>query len=176
MSKRNKMKITKRQLKRIIREQSHGAPAGWTKADWDAKIYNAGYEDALDGKEPDLELNPMDRSAYSRGYMAGEDRFMREGQGIKETIKITKRHLKRIIREEAHRLSEDSVDLELDHLRDNIHDDIEHIKDIHSDIEDDHEEELHAEKEKYRHDESRERSTLKHRLTKIIRASLGRRE
>jgi len=77
------MKITKRQLKRIIRE----ARAGHTQADEDAADYNDGYNDAEDGKEsnPDLERN----SEYSRGYMAGltgsPDRRVRGGyQGIKE--------------------------------------------------------------------------------------------
>ena len=102
------MKITKRQLKRIIREQSHGAPAGWTKADWDAKNYNAGYEDALDGKEPDLNTPTPDRSAYARGYMAGQTRFMGEGQENK-TTKITKRQLRRIIKEEKARLLSEAL-------------------------------------------------------------------
>tara|TARA_R110002060_G_scaffold6604_3_gene10039 strand:- start:3810 stop:4259 length:450 start_codon:yes stop_codon:yes gene_type:complete len=77
------MKITKNQLRRIIRE----VRAGWTKADEDAADYNAGYNDAEDGKEsdPDLERN----TEYSRGYMAGltgsPDRRVRGGyQGIKE--------------------------------------------------------------------------------------------
>ena len=73
------MKITKRQLRRIIRE----ARAGHTKADEDAADYNDGYNDAEDGKEsnPDLERN----SEYSRGYMAGLTGSPDRGyQGIKE--------------------------------------------------------------------------------------------
>ena len=75
------MKITKRQLRRIIRE----ARAGHTKADEDAADYNDGYNDAEDGKEsnPDLERN----SEYSRGYMAGLTGSPDRGyQGIKEDV------------------------------------------------------------------------------------------
>ena len=90
-------------------------------------------------------------------------------------MRISKRQLTKIIREEARRLAEDSIDRELGHLRANIHDDIEHIKDLHSDIEDDHEEELRAEKEKHRHDESRKRTALKRRLSRIVRETLYRR-
>jgi hypothetical protein len=86
------MKLTKSKLKKIIKEvlndleeiempqglqdklpdtgHGTGAPAGWRKADWDAKHYNAGYEDALDGKEPDLKLSKQNKEYY-RGYRAG---------------------------------------------------------------------------------------------------------
>ena len=57
----------------------------------------------------------------------------------------------------------------LDHLKDNVHDDIEHIRDLKDDIKDDHEEEKRAEKEKRRHDESVRRRSLKNRLRRVIR-------
>jgi hypothetical protein len=91
-------------------------------------------------------------------------------------MRITKRQLQRIIREESRRLRrsrrlhEDAIDTELDNLHKNIGDDIEHIRDLKDDIHDDHEEELRAEKEKERHDESRRRRTiLKRQLRRIIR-------
>jgi hypothetical protein len=67
-------------------------------------------------------------------------------------VRISKRKLQRIIREEAHRLREDHIDTELDHLKKNVVDDAEHIKDLKDDIKDDHEEEIRAEKEKRKHE------------------------
>ena len=45
-------------------------------------------------------------------------------------MRITKKYLKRIIREETRRLAEDHVDTELDNLKKNIGDDLDHIKDL----------------------------------------------
>ena len=91
-------------------------------------------------------------------------------------MRITKRQLQRIIKEESRRLRrsrrlhEDAIDSELDNLHKNIGDDIEHIRSLKDDIHDDHEEELRAEKEKERKDESRRRkATLKRQLRRIIR-------
>jgi hypothetical protein len=87
-------------------------------------------------------------------------------------MRISKRQLKRIIREEkarARRLYEDSIDSELDNLKKNIGDDIEHIRDLKDDVKDDHEEELHAEEEKERKDESFRGRHLRHKLRRIIR-------
>ena len=84
-------------------------------------------------------------------------------------MRITKRQLKRIIAEEARRLREDSIDTELDNLKKNIGDDIEHIRDLKDDIKDDHEEELRAEKEKERKDESVSRRKLRYEIRKILR-------
>mgnify|MGYP001284262134 CR=1 FL=1 len=82
---------------------------------------------------------------------------------------VTKRQLRRIIKEEARRLMEDSIDSELDHLKKNVHDDIEHIRDLKDDIRDDHEEELRA--EKARKDESRRRT--KSKLRRIVRRTIN---
>ena len=97
-------------------------------------------------------------------------------------MKISKRQLHRIIREERSKLYEDAIDTELDHLRKNVADDLDHIKDLHDDVEEDHEEELRAEKEKKKHEsfrrrrrarnESRRRGTRKvgyNQLRRIIR-------
>tara|TARA_Y100000034_G_scaffold91251_1_gene110067 strand:- start:565 stop:825 length:261 start_codon:yes stop_codon:yes gene_type:complete len=73
-------------------------------------------------------------------------------------MKVTKRQLKRIIREEAARLHEDRVDDELDNLKKNVHDDIEHIRDLKDDVEEDREEEERAHDAERRHDESRRRT------------------
>ncbi len=79
-------------------------------------------------------------------------------------MKVTRRQLKRIIREERAKLREDHIDTELDHLKKNIGNDLEHIKDLKDDVKDDHEEELRAEKEKKRHDEA-----FRRRLRRMIR-------
>tara|TARA_Y100001963_G_C6475233_1_gene306377 strand:- start:11 stop:301 length:291 start_codon:yes stop_codon:yes gene_type:complete len=89
-------------------------------------------------------------------------------------MRISKTLLRRIIREEAMRLTEDSIDDELDHLKSNIDDDLEHIRDLKDDVHDDHEEELRAEREKHRHDESYKRRVLKRRLARSIRETLTR--
>jgi len=93
-------------------------------------------------------------------------------------MRVTKRQLKRIIREEStrlRRLREDAIDTELDHLKGNIEDDIEHIRDLKDDVKADHDEEIRAEKEKERHDESvRRRSrNLRRRIRSIIREEQG---
>ena len=79
-------------------------------------------------------------------------------------MKVTKRQLQRIIREERAALREDAIDTELDHLKKNISNDLDHVKDLKDDIKDDHEEEVRAEKEKHRKDEA-----LRRRLKAIIR-------
>ncbi len=94
-------------------------------------------------------------------------------------MKITKRQLQRIIREESRRLRrgrrlhEDAIETELDNLHKNIGDDIEHIKDLRDDEEEDREEEHRAELEKERHDESVRRRSLKRQIRRIIREEQG---
>ena len=84
---------------------------------------------------------------------------------------INKRLLKRIIREEARRLAEDSISDELDHLRKNMEDDREHIDNLEKDIEDDREEMKHAHEVEKRHDESRRRT--KQRLRRLVRRTIN---
>jgi nucleotide-binding universal stress UspA family protein len=84
-------------------------------------------------------------------------------------MRITRRKLKRVIREEARRLYEDSIDGELDNLKKNIGDDIEHIRDLKDDVKDDHDEELRAEKEKERKDESVRRRRFRSKIRRLVR-------
>ena len=81
-------------------------------------------------------------------------------------MRITKRQLKRIIKEEGRklRLREDSIADELDHLRANIKDDEKHVDNLESDIEDDR-----KEAEEARKDESVRRRRLRRRINGIIR-------
>ena len=86
-------------------------------------------------------------------------------------MRVTKRQLKRIIAEESRRLQrlrEDTIDTELDNLKKNIGDDIEHIRDLKDDIKDDHEEELRAEKEKERKDEAVSRRRLRMQVRRAL--------
>ena len=78
-------------------------------------------------------------------------------------MKINKRYLQRIIREERRKLFEDSMDDELDNLKKNVHNDIEHIKDLKKDIEDDRDEE-ERDHDHERKDESRRRSRRTRRV------------
>ncbi len=82
-------------------------------------------------------------------------------------MKITKRQLRRIIREERIRLREDSIADELDHLRKNKEDDLEHIDALEKDIEDDREEMKRAEDAKK--DESFRRRSVRRKLRRIVR-------
>jgi len=84
-------------------------------------------------------------------------------------MRITKRQLKRIIREEGRklRLREDSIADELEHLRANIKDDEEHVDNLEKDIEDDRDEMKRAEDD--RKDESVRRRRLRRRLSSVIR-------
>jgi len=87
-------------------------------------------------------------------------------------MRVTKRQLKRIIAEESRklqRLREDSVDDELDNLKKNIGDDIEHIRDLKDDIKDDHEEEHRAREEEERKDESISRRKLRHQVRTVLK-------
>ena len=91
-------------------------------------------------------------------------------------MRVTKRQLKRIIREEStrlRRLREDAIDSELDHLKGNIEDDIEHIRDLKDDVKEDHEEEIRAEREKERHDESVRRRHLRRQIRSVLREEQG---
>jgi len=85
-------------------------------------------------------------------------------------MKITRKQIREAIKE-LNKINEDSIDTELDHLKKNVADDLDHIKDLKDDIKDDHEEEVRAEKEKARKDESRRRAKkVSYReLRKIIR-------
>ena len=89
-------------------------------------------------------------------------------------MRVTKRQLKRIIREEAMRLREDSIADELEHLRKNREDDIQHIDALEKDIEDDREEAERAkEAERRKHEGfSRRNKRTRRRLRSIIREEI----
>ena len=89
-------------------------------------------------------------------------------------MRITKKYLQRIIREEVSRLAEDSISDELDHLRKNIDDDKDHIDNLEKDIEEDREEMEHAhEAEKEKNESRRRRGRLsKAQLRRIVREAI----
>lgn len=88
-------------------------------------------------------------------------------------MKITRRQIREAIKE-LHLMKEDHIDTELDHLKKNVTDDLDHIKDLKDDVKDDHEEEVRAEKEK-RKDETLRRRGKKvdyNRLRAMIREEM----
>ena len=86
-------------------------------------------------------------------------------------MRITKRQLRRIIKEESRKLREDHIADELEHLRKNTKDDEEHIDNLEKDIRDEREEEERAKEAEKRKDESRRVSHRKIRA--IIREVLA---
>ena len=188
------MRITKRQLRRIIREESHHADWGmgsheksrthpgeedytghmgdeskthpgeddYEGGDVEHKAHAAvaAIQDLASAAGVDLDAGapgPDDLSVEEESMVAMENRRYRRGS-------LSRRQLRRIIREERRKLREDHIDTELDNLRKNVEDDVEHIRSLKDDIKDDHEEEKRAEKEKERHDEA-----LRRKLRRIVR-------
>jgi Mg2+ and Co2+ transporter CorA len=82
-------------------------------------------------------------------------------------MRITKRRLERIIREERRRLAEDHIDTELDHLRKNIEDDKEHIDNLEQDIKDDRDEEERAHHEDLEHEKAKHEGRRRRRTSKL---------
>ena len=82
-------------------------------------------------------------------------------------MRLTKRQLRQIIREEAGKLSEDRIKRELENLRKNIRDDEEHIDNLEKDIEDERKEAERARREERKKDEA-VRITRSH-LRRMIR-------
>ena len=172
------MRITKQQLNKIIIETGKLDPRDIpTSADYEEMNLRGDYERDLRKDRRAEELNeplpppPVEIPHALDQYddvMWDEDgipyRWDEKGEYVdlshlmEYKMRITKRHLKRIIGEETQRLAEDHIDTELDHLKKNIGDDLEHIKDLKYDIKDDHEEELRAEKEKEKHESRRYRA------------------
>jgi len=197
------MKITKRQLKRIIREESHafGGGAGEYKRDAGARAGDVGghykdYEGPSGGNIGDesktdpghedyegdvhhkaktalaaihdlagaagVEITPSEEEEAAAG---GVEELALEGRYRRGSI--TRRQLRRIIREEKHKLREDSISDELEHLRKNKEDDLEHIDKLEKDIEEDRE-------ETHRAEEARKDESLKRHLRRIVRENTSR--
>ena len=189
------MRITKRRLRRIIREEhadwgmgshedsrSRPGEEDYTGHAGDESKTHAGedYEGGGDvehkamtamaaihdlasaaGVELDTSVaGPSDVGAEEEGGMMTMEYRRRR------TRRLSERQLCRIIREEKRnirrRLREDSIDDELESLRKNVNDDLDHIKDLKDDVKDDHDEELRAEK-------ARKDETLRREIRKIVR-------
>ena len=115
------MRISKRQLLRLIREEhqgydaredeslaaEHGA-ASEHEQDYEDRRDDAGFEERDDDSD-ELHI-----------HIHSESRFLKN--------LALRRHLKKVIREERAKLFEDSIDSELDHLRKNVHDDSYNIE------------------------------------------------
>jgi hypothetical protein len=99
------MRITKRQLRRIIKEDREGMTGFVSQIPPGVSLENAeyeqGYNDAIAGLPPDLEWegrsysDRRDLDSYEAGYESGQGEMANEG-----LVRITKRQLRRIIREQ----------------------------------------------------------------------------
>ena len=181
------MKITKRQLVRIIREE-HGAH--WGMGSHEDSRTHPGEEDYTghmgdeskthageDYEGSDVEHKAhtamaaihdlasaagveLDTTATSPEDAASEDMGIVTMESRRR--RRLKSRLRRVVREERYRLREDSISDELEHLRKNKEDDLKHIDALEKDIEDDREEMKHAE-------EARKDEALRRRLRRIVR-------
>ena len=178
------MKVSKIQLRRIIREERRrlsemvpmpnnggappaGPPQPKTKAKrWKTQVtseYDAGYAAGMNDDPPEEEKS----ASFDDGYMDAladiEAEEAAAQQPMEGMMRITRKQLRETLKE-MRALKEDAIDTELDHLKKNISNDLDHIKDLKDDIKDDHEEEVRAEKEKHRKDEA-----LRRRIRAMIR-------
>ena len=110
------MKITKRQLRRILNEEEydHARDARNTGGGREVgssyhNVWEVGYRDALDGMARKPKYEGDDR--YEAGYEMGQNEMADSHNGVNETktkrgikMKITKRQLRRIIKEEKHKI------------------------------------------------------------------------
>ena len=177
------MKISKRQLLKIIREEYGAGEDEYSRHDGhrtgDVDGHYKDYEGPEGGNrgdhsktDPDhLDYEGDDRSVERKAKTAlaaiqdlasaagveltGADASEAMGKGTASLAMESriKRHLRRIVRE-TRRLNEDEIDTELDRLHKNIKDDIDHIKDLKRDIESDREEEKRADSAEERKDEA----------------------
>ena len=191
------MKISARQLKRIVREERRkiseqvavpnngGAPPAAEapgpqikQKRWKTEItsdYDAGYAAGMADEDPSEEASRSWDDGYTDAFadIAAEEEAAAAAQlpPMENIMRITRKQLRETIKE-MQMIREDSIDTELDHLKKNVADDLDHIKDLKDDVKDDHEEELRAEKEKERKDESLRRRAKKvgyTQLRKMIR-------
>jgi hypothetical protein len=198
------MRITKRHLKRIIREEhedwgmgedeqslTHPGEEDYTGHKGDESKTHPGeedYEDDAAGRAHDAIAAIHDLASaagveldVAAGDVEPEDEMglvaleSRRRRKHRRATNLTERQLRKIVRQVKRRLHEDSIDDELDHIKKNVGDDLEHIRDLKDDIHDDHEEERRAEEERHRQDESFRRRALKRRLERSVRESLSRR-
>ena len=147
------MRITKSELRRIIREEHQGYDA--------REDERLGMEHGAAGDhEQDYHDRRDDAGFEERDHGAPEVHIHVHS----ESRRRLKSRLRRLVQEERRKLHEDEIDTELDNLHKNIGDDIEHIRDLKDDLHADHEEEKRAEEEKERHDEA-----FRRRLRRIVR-------
>ena len=177
------MKISKRQLLKIIREEYGAGEDEYSRHDGhrtgDVDGHYKDYEGPTGGNLGDesktdpghLDYEGDDGSVENKAKTAlaaihdlasaagveltGADASSAMGKGTASLAMESrlKRRLRRIVRE-TRRLNEDEIDTELDRLHKNIKDDIDHIKDLKRDIDSDKEEEKRAEDAEERKDES----------------------
>lgn len=183
------MKLTKTQLRRIIREEhdatwgmghdedsrTHPGEKDYTGHAGDHSKTHAG--DDYEGDDVESKAHTAMAAIHDLASAAGVELDAtasgpEDAEGMAmvtmESRRRLRNRLRRMIREERRQIREDSMDDELENLKKNVHDDIEHIKDLKRDIEDDRDEEERAEDHE-RKDESFRRRRLKSKIRKIVR-------
>ena len=170
------MKITKRQLRRIIREESHAYGKDYLSR------AHSGDEDELADPELDYGKDDEQEFEYATDLKRAEsEKNHRDARNayrpamrptVEGKFRMTKRELRKLIEEARTTLHEDRIDTELDNLKKNITNDLDHISDLKDDIHDDHEEELKAEKEK--RDEAEKKDESINRVLRLVSRRLSK--
>ena len=124
-------------------------------------------DDLEEGEFQIVQAKVAPSKEIAKGHSSGAGSFTRSAQQGKaqastmnvdpvtegNRMRLTKRQLRQIIREEAGRLSEDRIKRELENLRKNIRDDEAHIDNLEKDIEDERKEAERARREEGKKDE-----------------------
>ena len=167
------MKITKRQLIKIIREEAHSYGK-----DYLSKTHHGGKGELAD---PRLDYDEDDDQEFvyatdpkaaetAKNVAAARNAYKPAMRPTSEgKLRMKKSELHRLIEATRLALNEDNIDTELDHLKKNISNDLDHIKDLKDDLEDDHDEELRAEKAKRDEDKKKDES-----VNRILRRAMKR--
>lgn len=169
------MRITKRQLRRIIREEAHAYGKDYlskSHQDGEGELADPeldyahdddGFIYATDPKTAETDRN----AAAARNAYRPAMRPTSEGK-----LRMKKSELHKLIEATRLALNEDRIDTELDNLKKNITNDLDHIGDLKDDIHDDHEEELRAEKEK--RDEAKKKDESINRVLRLVSRRLSK--
>jgi len=170
------MKITKRQLRRIIREEAHAYGKDYlskSHQDGEGELANPELDYAHDDDDGFIYATDPKTAETDRNAAAARNAYKPAMRPTSEgKLRMTKKELHKLIEATRIALREDNIDTELDHLKKNIANDLDHIKDLKDDLHDDHEEELRAEKAKRDEDEKKDESV--NRVLRLVSKRLSR--
>ena len=173
------MKITKRQLRRIIREEAHAYGKDYlskSHQDGEGELADPKLDYAHEDNHDDdgfIYATDPSTAETDRNAAAARNAYKPAMRPTSEgKLRMTKKELHKLIEATRIALREDNIDTELDHLKKNIANDLDHIKDLKDDLHDDHEEELRAEKAKRDEDEKKDESV--NRVLRLVSKRLSR--